>query len=30
MNPMDFRKPLRDCPDCVADASEFLEDSING
>lgn len=22
-------KPLRDCPDCVADASEFLEEFLN-
>lgn len=22
-------KPLRDCPGCVADASEFLEEFIN-
>ena len=22
-------KPLRDCPDCVADASEFLEEILN-
>ena len=22
-------QPLRDCPDCVADASEFLEEFIN-
>ena len=22
------RKPLRDCPDCVADASEFLEEIL--
>ena len=23
-------KPLRECPDCVADASEFLEEFIDG
>lgn len=23
-------KPLRECPDCVADACEFLEEFING
>ena len=25
---IDTGKPLRDCPDCVADASEFLEDIL--